>query len=543
MSIAKLNNDELFGNEYNILQSAKADLQDSGYIIDELIEKYKILTANYEKLLRLTIKAVNISDLQGKELKRREYEIRNLLDNSNQGFLTFGRDLIVDREYSSECTKLFGQKIANMNILDLLHRENSEQNYIFNLVINDIFDEKDEEIKLSYLQKLPSLLIINDKYVNVNYKIINYEEGMKDSESIMLILTDITEKKRAEDEILYLSYHDKLTNLYNRAYIDKVIPQLQEEANMPLSVIMADMNCLKLTNDVFGHENGDKLIVNAANIFLKCCRSTDVIARWGGDEYVIILQNTSNAQCKKICDRIKVMCSDLEPNPIELSVSLGIATTESPNTSISELFNIAENNMYSNKLLESKGVRRDIILKLEKTLHERCFEDCGHNNRVRNMAKNFGKLLNFGENSSEMINLLRLASLHDIGKVSVPREILGKKGELTQAEMKIAKGYTETGFRLAQSIEEPMLAQAILGLRERWDGEGYPHGIKDYNIPLISRIISILDSYDVMTHQRPYKEALNKEEALKEIESNSGKQYDPMLVDKFIENIGVISHL
>lgn len=527
---------ELFGDELNILEEVMDDLENERYFENELFNKYKSLAENYKKLLKLTRKSIKISDSQWKELKRREYEIRNLLDNFNQGFLTFGKNLLVNKEYSSECLRLFEDKISNKNIIELLCNENKEQKDLFSSVLKEFFNEKDISSKLECLKRLPNMLKIKDKYINVSYKPINIEELNEDSSGIMLILTDITEKKRTEDQILYLSYHDKLTTLFNRTYIDNVIPQLQNESSMPLSVIMADMNGLKLTNDVFGHENGDKLLMNAAKVLRKSCRRTDIVARWGGDEFLIILPNTGNDLSKEICKKIKTVCSTLEANPIKLSISLGSATMESPTTSLSELFNIAENEMYRNKLVESKGVRRKIILSLEKTLYEKCFEDYGHNERVKNMALNFAKLLNIKKDSREILNLSLFASLHDIGKVSIPKEILGKKASLTQAELDIVKRYTEIGFRMAQSIEEPVLAQSILCLRERWDGKGYPYGLKAENIPLNSRIVSIIEAYDVMTHNRPYKKAMGEEEALEELKRCSGEQYDPDLVKIFVGN-------
>jgi len=527
-------NNEIFNEELAVLKTAMDNLKKLKYEENELIEAYKSLALNYEKLLKFANKSVKISDSQGRELRRRELEIRNILDNSNQGFLTFGRNMIVNKEYSSECIRIFGRKISNINILELLKRENINQNAHYQRVFEEIFNTKDIEHKFHLLMELPSLLKINNAYVNITYKLI-HKDDLRDEELVMLIITDVTEKKKSEEQILFLSYHDNLTSLYNRAYINSIIPQLQNESSMPLSIIVGDMNGLKLTNDVFGHEYGDKLLVNASKILLSCCRSTDIISRWGGDEFLIILPKTSDEEANKIISKIESTCRNFEQNPIKVSISLGSATIKNPYTNILELFSMAENKMYNNKIIEGKKIRRKIILSIENALREKCFEDDGHTARVKSMVMNFARILNIEDNSDEMAALSLLASLHDVGKISIPSEILGKKQPLSEIEREIIKSYTEIGYRIALSIDEPSLAQGIYALRERWDGKGYPNGLKEDKIPLISRIVSIIDAYDAMTHHRPYRKGLSEKDALEELIRCSGTQFDPRLVELFIK--------
>ncbi|KOA19749.1 cyclic di-GMP phosphodiesterase response regulator RpfG [Clostridium homopropionicum DSM 5847] len=527
-------NNEIFNQELAVLKTAMDNLKNLKYKENELIEAYRNLALNYEKLLKFANKSVKISDSQGSELRRREFEIRNILDNSNQGFLTFGRNMIVNKEYSSECVRIFGRKISNVNIFELLKSDNINQNVLYQRVFEEIFDTQDIERKFNLLMELPSLLKINNVYVNISYKLIN-KDDIRDEELIMLIITDVTEKKKSEEQILFLSYHDKLTSLFNRAYINSIISQLQTEACMPLSIIVGDMNGLKLTNDVFGHAYGDELLVNASKILLSSCRSTDIISRWGGDEFLVLLPNTSEQEVNRVISKIESTCSNFDPSPIEVSISLGSATIRDHNTSILELFSMAENKMYNNKIIEGKKIRRKIILNIEKALIEKCFEDDGHTARVTSMAMNFAKALNIKESSNEMADLSLLAYLHDVGKISIPSEVLGKKQPLSEIEREIIKSYTEIGYRIALSIDEPNLAQGIHALRERWDGKGYPNGLKEDKIPLISRIVSIIDAYDAMTHHRPYREAMGQSEALEELINCSGTQFDPQLVELFIK--------
>lgn len=531
---------ELFKNELEILDTVMKDLSNEVYDDNELLPKYRKLASGYDKLLSLTSKVFKISDTQGRDLKRRENEIKNILDSSNQGFLTFGQSLLVNREYSFECVKIFGKKIAGIKIIELLSGFNIQQNELYASVFKDVFITEDDNLKFTYLESLPNVIKINNSFININYKFIKHTEFEAEEDMIMLVLTDITEKRKAEDQVLYLSYHDKLTSLYNRAYIDNIIPQLQSSVSLPLSIIMADMNGLKLTNDVFGHEMGDKLLVSLSNVFLKCCRKSDIVARWGGDEFLIILPSADSEVCEKICSRIKRTCCEVVFDPIELSVSLGTATMESTGTNISELFGIAENIMYSNKLVESKDIRKKIIMNMEKILHSKCYEDFEHINRVKAASINLAKCFKLESESIDFSNLSLLASLHDIGKAAIPKEILGKKGPLTDNEWKIMRRHTEIGFRMAQSIEEPILAQAILSMRERWDGKGYPYGLKGIQIPLISRIVSIIDAFDVMTHERPYRQKFSREEALDELKKYSGSQFDPTLVENLMVNIDAV---
>ncbi|MEG6585126.1 bifunctional diguanylate cyclase/phosphohydrolase [Dendrosporobacter sp. 1207_IL3150] len=526
---------ELFESEIKTLESARAEVADAKYKDNELLSSYNKLIKEYDKLLKLTRKIFKISDSQGKSLKQREYEVKNLLNNANQGFLTFGSDLIINKEYSAECLKIFEKKISSLNVADIL-ADNEQQRHNIEQILRSVFDCYDPDQKLSHLRQLPRVLKLDDKYINLECKIIEQDTSETDQTVLMLISTDVTEKQRAEQTIKYLSYHDKLTGLYNRAYVEQHLDQIECTSNRPISVILADMNGLKITNDVFGHDKGDRLLIQAAQLLIKCCRKNDIIARWGGDEFFIILPNTDADSCEKVCARIKEACKQVPPDPIEMSIALGSASTDSISAGIFELFSIAETRMYSNKIIESKTIRKNIIMKMEQALEDRCFENHGHTKRLKLKAAMFAELLGFGEGSPESKNLELLTMLHDIGKVAIPKEVLGKPGPLTSAEWDIIEAHSEIGYRMAQSIGEQVVAEAILAMHERWDGTGYPYGLKETEIPLITRITAIVDVFDILTHDRPYKKALTKSEALKEIIESDG-QFDPHLVKIFVENI------
>lgn len=535
MSLGHVDVDKnLFAAEQEALQTAMADVADARYCGNELLPGYKLLVNHYQRLLRTTRKIFHISDSQGQVLQQHQNEIQNLLDNAEQGFLTFGRDLQVNKQYSAECVLIFGRKIAGMSIVKLLGRGTGVCPEELAVTLHKAFAaEADEAQKI--LQQIPSVLRIGSKDVRVGCKLISQSHDAAEGTLIMMILTDITERLRAEAQIYYLSYHDKLTSLYNRAYVEMTLPGLESPDTLPLSIIMVDMNCLKLANDVFGHEQGDRILVAMGQVLTRSCRRNDIIARWGGDEFLVLLPQTDASECLKVCERIRRECDKETDIPIPLSAAVGTATKDEGVARLAEMFSVAENRMYNDKLTGGRDVRRSIITNMVGMLHTRCFESPGHRERVQQLAEGFSAFLGLDADSADMRPLGQLAGLHDIGKIAIPKEILGKAGGLTLSEWEVVKSHSDVGYRMAQSIGEPFLAELILGLHERWDGAGYPHGLKGEQIPFLARLFSIVDVYDVITHDRPYHISMDEERALREIQSGGGSQFDPGLAERFIE--------
>lgn len=365
-----------------------------------------------------------------------------------------------------------------------------------------------------------------------------YEKLLKSSKKIFTI-SDAQGRvlKQRESEIQKLSYHDGLTALYNRAYVDKRVPELLVPQNFPLSLIIGDINGLKLINDVFGHAKGDQLILQTAKILKNCARPTDLVARWGGDEFLLLLPATSQEQCHALVEEITAACALEAKDPIAISLALGSATLVSPEQSYTQGFVEAEQRMYKKKLRENQLVRKKILEDLEAQV-EKCPATCpGHLQRVKSLAAELAGMLGISSESADMKNLLLLASLHDIGNLVIPSGILCKPTNLTDQEQALVKTHSEVGYRSALAVGEIYVAEAILALHEHWDGTGYPNGLRGKDIPLISRLLAIVDAFDVMTHDQPYKTASSISEALAEIENQSGHQFDPALVKVFIQHI------
>ena len=350
------------------------------------------------------------------------------------------------------------------------------------------------------------------------------------------IMRDITERKNTEDQLAFLSFHDSLTSLYNRAYFEEELKRLDTKRQLPLSVIIADVNGLKLINDAFGHKEGDKLLKSCGRVLKKCCRSEDMVARWGGDEFSMLLPKTNEEDARIVLDRINRTCLKTSESKIPLSVSLGTATKLSRDEDFQSTIKKAEDSMYHNKLMETKSIISSIINSLEKTLFEKSIRTEEHSKNLKELTLKIGRAVKLSE--EKLDNLIVLTTLHDIGKVAILDSILNKKESLTKREWEIIKRHPEIGYRIAMSSNQlSSIAEYILTIHEHWDGTGYPQGIKGDKIPLLSRIIALVDAFIVMRENKSYRKSRSRKEAIEEIKKCSGTQFDPKLVDVFLEII------
>jgi len=348
-----------------------------------------------------------------------------------------------------------------------------------------------------------------------------------------LLYTNKELKKFYDEKIKYLSRMDSLTGLHNREYFEQVLKDMDIESNLPIAVIMGDLNGLKMINDIFGHQEGDKILKTTGKIISEYCKAGDVVARWDGDEFVLLMKNTCENKAEKICKSIKDKCSEVSVNLHHFSISLGYDVKKKSQEDIMGVLKQADDFMYNNKLLESKSLRSSIITSMQRTLYEISHETEEHAERLSEICYKIGQRMNLSINKLSELQLL--AILHDIGKVAIRHDILNKPGKLSCEEWIEMKKHPQIGCRIAQSIPElANIGEYILYHHERWDGKGYPEGLCGNNIPLLSRIISVADAYDAMTNDRTYRKALSKEIAIAEIRKNSSKQFDPEIVDIFI---------
>ncbi|MFO7814999.1 MAG: diguanylate cyclase [Halanaerobiales bacterium] len=406
------------------------------------------------------------------------------------------------------------------------------------IICNNIPAERDASpVRTKYksaltvpIQKFGTFQIISEEYNYFN----------KEDQNLVELLISHTgaalKRLNREEDIRYFGFHDSLTGLYNRDYIEEEIKRFNNSRRLPISIIIADVNGLKLINDTFGHEDGDQLLKRISLTLDETCRDEDILGRWGGDEFLVVLPNTGKKDVEKIVNRINQSLKEQYYKDIPLSVSFGCATKFRTEEDMEDIINKADGKMYNNKTQNYEKNSDRMLEMLYKKLNELGYETEAHCERVKQLTEEFAGKLDLKREKIEIIK--KIARIHDIGMINIPKEIVKKDGELTEEEFKIIQSHPEVGFRIASSLNEiNEISQAILHHHEWWNGTGYPERKAKENIPLLARIVSIVDAFDIMTHDQVYKNKITREEAVQRIKSMSGIQFDPVLSKIFIKEV------
>lgn len=398
------------------------------------------------------------------------------------------------------------------------------------LVKNCQWVKKHEQLKVNNFR-----MIINDEE--------RFYEGriyLTQIKEIFIIIRDNTERIKLQEELKNQALTDSLTKAHNRRYFESKLEKYNGKILPGFALIIFDIDGLKLINDTLGHFTGDEMIKSAANIIKNHFIKADHLARIGGDEFGLIYKNTDydylQNQLSTFDNQLKIFNNSLEIS--EISMSYGYSFNHLGKVDVNLLYKKADNKMYQRKLLKESSMRHTLVKTLMKALEEKDYITEGHAHRMGATAAEIGIALNLSINT---INRLKLLSkFHDIGKVGIPDEILKKPGPLNDKEWEIMKTHCEIGFRIAnESAELKDIADLILKHQEKYDGTGYPLGIRGDEIPIECRIIAIVDAFDAMTNDRPYRKGMSTTNAIEELKKYSGSQFDPKIVEIFIKNLKV----
>ena len=335
-------------------------------------------------------------------------------------------------------------------------------------------------------------------------------------------------------QMQYLGWHDGLTGARNRlAYEADLQKRSARGAALPLGLILLDIDGLKLVNDALGHDKGDQLLREMVRNVKSVVQDQGALYRVGGDEFIFVMQGAAEEQLHGYVERLRKRLGFVTlEGGIPFSVSLGFAWGEQGKEV--ELIRSADRMMYGEKLFRQHSRCNEVVQSLREALAARDHITEGHASRLGDLAVAVAKHI---ESPLESLGDLRLlAEFHDVGKIGVPDRILNKPGRLEQDEWEEMRKHSEIGYRIAQATPtlQP-IASFILHHHEWWNGQGYPLGLKGEAIPLACRILSIVDAYDAMTNDRPYRKAMSQEAALEELRRGAGCQFDARLVAAFEE--------
>jgi len=418
----------------------------------------------------------------------------------------------------------------------LLNNNEQYKEMINQGILTPMGSTTDESIWLGVPLKIEGKIMgamVVQSYTNPN---LYSESDIKLMEFVSSQVATAIERKSSEEKIKQLSFHDALTGIYNRAYFEEELERYNFPRYYPLSVVMLDVNGLKVINYTFVHSEGDRLLQQLSQVLTSVSRQGDILARIGGDEFAIFLPSTTSEEAYNFCKRIKKTYQQdkIKPIYLRLNISLGYTTQEGEYKDINSLLKEADRNMYQDKLFNGKSREKHFLGAFRIVLAERDPHTSDHARRLQELALSLGKRVGLTE--YQLGNLKLLALLHDIGKIGIPDSILFKTYLLTPSQWEKMREHSRIGYRMAKNIPDfAPIAQEILYHHEHWNGTGYPDGLKGEKIPLLSRIISIVDAYDVMQSRRPYKGPISKTKALKEIKSCAGTQFDPQLVEIFLK--------
>lgn len=360
---------------------------------------------------------------------------------------------------------------------------------------------------------------------------------------------------------------DAVTGLYNHRYFQTRLEEeikRTDETNSTLGMLMIDLDNFKKYNDIYGHKIGDQLLSKASKIFLSKTSEQDIVCRYGGDEFAILLPGANPERITSVIEQIRkdfnkmVDMDEVFSLPDKVTMSAGYSIYPEFAKTKDELIMQADSALYRAKNMGRNNVQlyRDVFedIKYFFDNDEKLFAGLrailgtvsakdkytlGHSERVMDYAVMIARAMGLNDERTRLIKIAAL--LHDIGKVEIPESVLNKIGPLTDDDRYLLKKHPDYSVAILEPLADGIdnLIDSIKYHHERYDGRGYPSGIKGDNIPLEARILCVADSFDAMLSDRPYRKGMKLDEVIEELKNNSGTQFDPCAVQALISVISV----
>ncbi len=481
-------------------------------------------SATKEELIhRISIYHEEIT-LQNKELKR-SYRDLNRIKKNYQDLFDFAplAYLVIDNlgrvVNANSCAIHIFDDIIDESVADYVNQINKGEFYVF---LDELFKNNKASIN--------ALFRSADGYIHMDVLARSIEK----KGHYLLTFIDFEKKQKEMQKMNSMAYRDYLTGLYNRRYFDKVVQNILIPDELPISVILADVNGLKVINDAFGHMAGDELIKQTSKIMYDLCGQKYTVARLGGDEFGILLPNTNNEDARLILNKLKSACSKLKVRDIACSVSFGTATMTQKTQDIDDVIGDAEDEMYNHKVINEIMNSNSIIESIFNVFCAKYPMEKAHAIRVSKYMEKMGKYFSY---SDRHIENLRLAGLyHNIGKIAINSDLILGNSVLTINDCEDIRRHPEIAYRILKSNTSfSKIAHIVLHHHEWSDGSGYPNGLVSKEIPCDSKILSICENFDDLTNDSPYHVAMSREDAIAVLESSVGTQFDEKLVDAFVD--------
>ncbi|MCT4508468.1 MAG: diguanylate cyclase [Tepidibacter sp.] len=455
-----------------------------------------------------------------------------------------------------------------LHTLGLIHR-NAFFIFILSCILSLILSAKLKNIILNPMKGLENEISkIRENNSSIRFKINGPNEFIKFSSSIVESLNQmnhiIYRYKKENKNLRLISNTDGLTSLYNHRYFYECFNEKINSGLKSITVLFCDIDKFKLINDIHGHIVGDMILKEIGNIIKESVEENGLIFRYGGEEFVVMMDNYTAEKSFDIAENIRIniiKSKQIQKYSGDLPVTISIGLSSYPNDSVDakDLIEKADKAMYFAK---QNGRNQCCIYKeeIEKIIMQNCTEFAKKEILIDSAfaisAAIDAKDVYTGKHSelvtryslllAEELELsvqdkyaLRIgALLHDCGKIGIPDNIINKPTRLTDEEFNIIKNHTMLGHNIAKHIvKNPVIIACVRNHHERWDGEGYPDGLSDKFIPIHARIVCIADAYHAMISDRPYRKSLSQYEAFEQLRKNKGTQFDPYLVELFIKTV------